>query len=128
MGLPEDFINELQIQEFVVKILYVIGFIRDMVDALCPYIGLPSFLDHHETAGSDPTTPHALSTSASLANELILVVRFSDLLTDPEDCCTLCLSDFDSNDKIRACAMRLPKCGHVFHQSCLDRWIVDLTR
>ncbi|CAA0394681.1 unnamed protein product [Arabidopsis thaliana] len=122
MGLPTDF-KELQIPGYVLKTLYVIGFFRDMVDALCPYIGLPSFLDHNETSRPDPTRL-ALSTSATLANELIPVVRFSDLLTDPEDCCTVCLSDFVSDDKIR----QLPKCGHVFHHRCLDRWIVDCNK
>ncbi|CAD5327587.1 putative transcription factor C2H2 family [Arabidopsis thaliana] len=123
MGLPEDFITELQIPSYILKILYVIGFFRDIVDALCPYIGLPRFLDHNETSAPDPTR-HALSTSASLANELIPVVRFSDLPTDPEDCCTVCLSDFESDDKVR----QLPKCGHVFHHYCLDRWIVDYNK
>lgn len=118
MGLPTDF-KELQIPGYVLKTLYVIGFFRDIVDALCPYIGLPSFLDN-ETSRPDPTR-HAFSTSASLVDKFVPLVRFSDLLTDPEDCCTVCLSDFKSDDKIR----QLPNCRHVFHHRCLDRWIVD---
>lgn len=121
MGLPTDF-RELQIPGYVLKTLYVIGFFRDMVDALCPYIGLPQFLDH-EIPRPDPLVPiqpHN-SRAVSLADEICPVVRFSDIHTDLEDCCTVCLSDFESDDDIR----QLPNCRHVFHHRCLDRWIVD---
>ncbi|VVB07651.1 unnamed protein product [Arabis nemorensis] len=117
MGIPVDF-KELQIPSYVLKTLYVIGFFRDIINALCPYIGLPSFLDH-ETSQPDPTR-HALFKAASLADEISPVVRFSDLRTDLDDCCTVCLSDFVSDDKVR----QLPNCRHVFHRCCLDRWIV----
>ncbi|KAL1195407.1 E3 ubiquitin-protein ligase RHA1B [Cardamine amara subsp. amara] len=119
MGLPTDF-KELQIPGYVIKTLYVIGFFRDILDALCPYFGLPSFLDH--TSGPDPT--YIPSTSSNLVEEFVPVVCFSDVLTDPEDCCTVCLSDFESDDKVR----QLPNCQHVFHHSCLDRWIVDCSK
>ncbi|KAH0890453.1 hypothetical protein HID58_052882 [Brassica napus] len=118
MGLPTDF-KELQIPGYVLKTLYVIGFFRDLVDVLCPYIGLPRFLDH-EILRPDPIRPETLTT-VSLADKISPVVRFSDIQTDLEDCCTVCLSDFESDDNIR----QLPNCRHVFHDHCLDRWIVD---
>ncbi|KAF2610478.1 hypothetical protein F2Q70_00009213 [Brassica cretica] len=118
MGLPTDF-KELQIPGYVLKTLYVIGFFRDLVDVLCPYIGLPRFLDH-EILRADPIRPETLTT-VSLADKISPVVRFSDIQTDLEDCCTVCLSDFESDDNIR----QLPNCRHVFHDHCLDRWIVD---
>lgn len=118
MGLPRS-LQDLQIPGYVLKTLYVIGFFRDIVDALCPYIGLPRFLDH-EHYRPDPTR-RALSTPASLVDKISPVVRFSDLGIDLEDCCTVCLSDFKSPDKIR----QLPNCRHVFHHRCLDPWIVD---
>ncbi|KAH0933476.1 hypothetical protein HID58_010593 [Brassica napus] len=118
MGLPTDF-KELQIPGYVLKTLYVIGFFRDLVDALCPYISLPRFLDH-EIPRPDPIRPETFTT-VSLADKISPVVRFSDIQTDLEDCCTVCLSDFESDDNIR----QLPNCRHVFHDHCLDRWIVD---
>ncbi|XP_010455543.1 PREDICTED: E3 ubiquitin-protein ligase RHA1B-like [Camelina sativa] len=119
MGVVLIGFKDFQIPGYVLKALYVIGFIRDIVDALCPYIVLPSFL-YHDTSHRDPTR-HTLSKSASLADEFVPVVRISDLLTVPDDCCTVCLADFKSDDKVR----KLPKCGHVFHHRCLDRWVVD---
>ncbi|EOA23035.1 hypothetical protein CARUB_v10003803mg [Capsella rubella] len=115
MGLLTDF-KQLQIPGYVIKTLCVIGFFRDIIYALCPYIGLPSFLDHY-TSRPD-TSPKPKSLVEDL--ELVPVVRISDLLTVPDDCCTVCLSDFKPDDMIR----QLPKCGHVFHHRCLDRWIV----
>lgn len=32
--------------------------------------------------------------------------------------CAVCLSDFDEEENVRL----LPKCGHVFHQDCIDMW------
>lgn len=34
--------------------------------------------------------------------------------------CSICLSDFCEGDKIRP----LPGCGHCFHQSCVDLWLL----
>jgi hypothetical protein len=34
--------------------------------------------------------------------------------------CAICLSDFCEGDAIR----RLPRCGHVFHKSCIDLWVL----
>ncbi|KFK32937.1 hypothetical protein AALP_AA6G308500 [Arabis alpina] len=121
MGLPIDF-KDVQIPSYVLKTLYVIGFFRVIINVLCPYFGLPSFLDH-ETSKSDLTQP-AFFSMTSLADAISPVVRFSDLRTDLEDCCTVCLSDFVSDDKVR----QLPNCRHVFHHSCLDRWIVDCSK
>ncbi|KFK32938.1 hypothetical protein AALP_AA6G308600 [Arabis alpina] len=117
MGIPVDF-KEVKIPSYVLKTLYIIGFFRDIINLLCPFFGLPSFLDH-ETSQPDPNQ-HALFSATSLVDAISPVFRFSDLRTDLEDCCTVCLSDFVPDDKVR----QLPNCRHVFHHCCLDRWIV----
>ncbi|CAG7907513.1 unnamed protein product, partial [Brassica rapa] len=117
MGFPTG-IKELEIPEYIFNILYVIGFFRDMINALCPYIGLPHFLDDG-IPRPGPIVPD--NTAMTLAYEVSPVVRFSDLQTDLEDCCTFCLFDFAYDDKVR----QLPNCRHVFHKRCMDRWIVD---
>ncbi|EPS60936.1 hypothetical protein M569_13867, partial [Genlisea aurea] len=33
--------------------------------------------------------------------------------------CTICLADYRNADVIR----RLPKCGHLFHVTCIDPWL-----
>ncbi|BBN03892.1 E3 ubiquitin-protein ligase ATL10/75/76/77/78 [Marchantia polymorpha subsp. ruderalis] len=35
--------------------------------------------------------------------------------------CTICLSDFVENEKVRL----LPKCNHVFHIDCIDMWLLS---
>ncbi|KAG6550717.1 hypothetical protein Mapa_007814 [Marchantia paleacea] len=35
--------------------------------------------------------------------------------------CTICLSDFAENEKVRL----LPKCNHVFHIDCIDMWLLS---
>mmetsp|Transcript_35740 Transcript_35740/g.95787 ORF Transcript_35740/g.95787 Transcript_35740/m.95787 type:complete len:291 (+) Transcript_35740:140-1012(+) len=34
--------------------------------------------------------------------------------------CSICIMPFDPGDKVR----RLPGCGHVFHKSCVDLWLL----
>merc|ERR1719152_70395 len=41
-------------------------------------------------------------------------------LIEAEMHCPICLSDFAASDNIR----QLPGCGHCFHQSCVDLWLI----
>ncbi|KAI3895270.1 hypothetical protein MKX03_030619 [Papaver bracteatum] len=36
-------------------------------------------------------------------------------------CCSICLSDYVSSDITRL----LPDCGHLFHQKCVDPWLLQ---
>ncbi|KAI3955178.1 hypothetical protein MKX01_034207 [Papaver californicum] len=36
-------------------------------------------------------------------------------------CCSICLSDYNSADIARL----LPDCGHLFHQKCVDPWLLQ---
>lgn len=36
-----------------------------------------------------------------------------------EECCSICLETFEENMDVR----KMPKCGHVFHQLCIDAWL-----
>lgn len=40
---------------------------------------------------------------------------------DPETCCAVCLKAFEKQKK-RVFVKKL-KCGHVFHGSCIDKWL-----
>lgn len=70
---------------------------------------LDMFGNGMENRGADERTIHNLPSST--------VTNVSDL---PEDqrCCSICLEDFQNNDKVR----RLP-CLHFFHEDCVDRWL-----
>ncbi|MCD9639536.1 Homeobox protein B-H1 [Datura stramonium] len=64
-----------------------------------------------------PTRPLSCS-PVLLIREILPVVKFSELV-DPPVSCAVCLYEFNGEDKIR----RLPNCRHIFHRSCLDRWM-----
>ncbi|KAI3957765.1 hypothetical protein MKX01_007596 [Papaver californicum] len=36
-------------------------------------------------------------------------------------CCSICLADYNSTDVVRL----LPDCGHLFHQKCVDQWLLQ---
>ncbi|KAI3893072.1 hypothetical protein MKW92_047721 [Papaver armeniacum] len=36
-------------------------------------------------------------------------------------CCSICLADYNSTDITRL----LPDCGHLFHQKCVDPWLLQ---
>ena len=35
-------------------------------------------------------------------------------------CCTICLSDFESGEKVKM----VPQCKHTFHAECLEKWLL----
>lgn len=38
------------------------------------------------------------------------------------DCCPICLEAFSDNDTVKRI-----KCGHVFHSSCIDPWLSEIS-
>ncbi|CAL5439715.1 unnamed protein product [Camellia sinensis] len=90
-----------------------------LISFLFRSLGLGDFLEPDIAWPARPdcsSEPH--SVSAILIRELLPVVQFSDLV-DPPESCAVCLYDFDGGDEIR----RLTNCRHIFHRSCLDRWM-----
>ena len=35
-------------------------------------------------------------------------------------CCSICLADFAKGEQVKV----VPRCGHTFHNSCLEKWLV----
>ncbi|XP_028052631.1 E3 ubiquitin-protein ligase RHA1B-like, partial [Camellia sinensis] len=118
LGFPVGY-TELLLPKLLLHTLSILGFIRKLISFLFRSLGLGDFLepDIAWPARLDCSSePH--SVSAILLRELLPVVQFSDLL-DPPESCAVCLYDFDGGDEIR----RLTNCRHIFHRSCLDRWM-----
>ena len=43
---------------------------------------------------------------------------------NPDTCCAICLKAFEKpNGTTRKKYVKRLKCGHVFHTTCIDRWI-----
>ncbi|KAL3820738.1 hypothetical protein ACJIZ3_006643 [Penstemon smallii] len=54
------------------------------------------------------------------------VSRFQDLdssnkgsIDDEEEMCSICLMEFQNEDLVN----KLPKCGHLFHMECMEKWL-----
>ncbi|CAM6117076.1 unnamed protein product [Calypogeia fissa] len=68
--------------------------------------------DHSAEQGLDATT---------LASLPVLTFKSSENSKPAEVDCTICLSEFTENERLRL----LPKCSHVFHLDCIDMWLLS---
>ncbi|KAM7491427.1 hypothetical protein LguiA_034348 [Lonicera macranthoides] len=118
MGFPVG-CTDLFLPKLFFYTLSLLSVIRTLISLLLSLLGLSHFLDPELSSSTLPDcSPEPRSVSAVLIRELLPVVKFSDLV-DPPGTCAVCLYEFDSSDEIR----RLTNCRHVFHRSCLDRWM-----
>ncbi|XP_047341907.1 brassinosteroid-responsive RING protein 1-like [Impatiens glandulifera] len=123
MGFPVGY-TELLLPKLLLHTLSVLGFIRTLISTIFQSIGFGDFLNPEVTwtnrSEEFPPEPQHKSLSAALIRELLPVVRFSDLEHPPAaESCAVCLYEFDCCDEIR----QLTNCRHIFHRSCLDRWM-----
>lgn len=113
VGCTEVFLPKLYLQT-----LSVLGFIRTLLSSLFCFLGLSDFIET-EPFLTDIKVPDCAPVSVHLIRELLPVMIFHDLVNPPTDSCVVCLYDFETGDEVR----ELKTCRHVFHRSCLDRWM-----
>ncbi|KAI4315447.1 hypothetical protein L6164_028255 [Bauhinia variegata] len=120
MGFPVG-CTEMVFPKLFLHILSMLGFIKKLVSLVFRYLGLHD----HDFLEPDIAWPNRVPEfqffPAMLIREILPVVKFSELLMDldPRDTCAVCLYEFQAHDEIR----RLTNCPHIFHRSCLDRWM-----
>lgn len=122
MGFPVGY-TELLVPKLLFPLFSLFTLLRGLASAVSRSLRL---LEASTTTTPDRSTylsdfefpSHSLS--AALAREALAVTRFS-ALPGPEkpDGCAVCLHEFEAEDEVRLPA----NCCHVFHRSCLDRWI-----
>ncbi|XP_051119459.1 brassinosteroid-responsive RING protein 1-like [Andrographis paniculata] len=118
MGFPVGY-TDIFLPKLLLCLISVLGFTRRFVCALLSLLWIKDFLE--QPAGAAAEEPRT-SVSAALIRELLPVVKFADLAGEMEDApenCAVCLYEFVGDDEIR----RLTNCRHIFHRSCLDRWM-----
>ncbi|XP_073029348.1 brassinosteroid-responsive RING protein 1-like [Primulina eburnea] len=121
MGFPVGY-SDLCIPKTLVYLLTVLVFFRKLLCASLSLLDLRDLLEPQAPQYPSRLEPAAepRSASAALIRELLPVVRFSDLSgMEPPESCAVCLYEFSGDDEIR----RLRNCRHVFHRSCVDRWM-----
>ncbi|XP_021887932.1 E3 ubiquitin-protein ligase RHA1B-like [Carica papaya] len=119
MGFPVGY-TELLLPKLLLHTLSLLGLIRKLISIFFHLLGLPDFHQPDIVSPDSSSLPDSRfhSVSALLVREILPVVSFSELL-DPPESCAVCLYEFEDQDQIR----RLTNCRHIFHQSCLDRWM-----
>ncbi|CAN0841221.1 Brassinosteroid-responsive RING protein 1 [Linum grandiflorum] len=118
MGFPIGY-TDMLLPKFLIHTLSILSFLRQLINTLFRYLGLPDFLEPNISFPDSAGFPGLeRSMSAVLIREILPVVKFSELV-DPPESCAVCLYDFEEEDEIR----NLANCRHVFHRSCLDRWM-----
>ncbi|KAF8380189.1 hypothetical protein HHK36_027671 [Tetracentron sinense] len=122
MGFPVGY-TELFLSKLLLRTLSILVFIRKLISWLFRFVGLGDFLESDISLPDRPThIPEFYSVSAVLIREILPVVKFEDLVSGEghtQDSCAVCLYEFEGQDEIR----RLTNCRHIFHRSCLDRWM-----
>jgi len=125
MGFPAGY-TEVLLPKLLINTLSFFGLLRRLILTLLRVMGLPEFLDPDVdwSTRPDPVSLEAGSVSATLIREMLPVAVFSDIIAgeNPDDLpenCAVCLYEFEERDEIR----RMRNCPHMFHRSCVDRWI-----
>ncbi|KAM7508631.1 hypothetical protein LguiA_019084 [Lonicera macranthoides] len=121
MGFPLGY-TEVFLPKLFIHILSFLGFLRKSISFLFNFLGLSDFLEPNTPLPDTPTRmPEYPPLSAVLIRELLPVVKFEDIADAGElpESCAVCLYEFEGGEEIRW----LANCKHIFHRSCLDRWM-----
>ncbi|XP_050386874.1 brassinosteroid-responsive RING protein 1-like [Argentina anserina] len=123
MGFPVGY-TEVFVPNLFLHTLSLLGFIRSFVISLFQFLGIYDLLDTEAGVWPDARPQQLLpgfQTPASvlLMREFLPVIRFEDIVGEVPESCAVCLHEFDGSDEIRC----LKNCKHIFHRSCLDRWM-----
>jgi len=92
-------------------LLSILGFV------LCLYHHPPLECSHASTIGS--------ADSSEICSIELSMRRYGDLKAnagndgEEVEACSVCLVEFESEDMVS----QLPRCGHVFHMVCIEKWV-----
>lgn len=90
-------------------------------------VAITNYLRNRPANSNDPAAVHDDSKHrrdadrVSLQLEAIPVVAYAPGSShSEEEVCSICLGEYAQGVEVRA----LPKCRHVFHKGCVDRWLL----
>lgn len=116
MGFPVSY-TEISFPKLLFQTIPLLCFIRNLVSSLLHLMGFPDFLEI-DPPFPESQTPVCPPVPAVLVREFLPLMKYRDL-SDPPESCTVCLYELEVGEEIR----KLKNCKHVFHRSCLDRWM-----
>ncbi|CAA3024731.1 RING-H2 finger ATL51-like [Olea europaea subsp. europaea] len=62
---------------------------------------------------------HASTATNSSNSSVQLIIASKHTRESKDDVCAVCLSEFKEGDGVRL----LPECTHIFHVTCIDKWL-----
>ncbi|MCL7027586.1 hypothetical protein MKW94_013040 [Papaver nudicaule] len=119
--------RNLKVPKFILLIFYSLSIINSFISFILQILGFGKVADSEDTTSSQTETHHSVGASADLIRRSLPVVKFKDLILTSEadlhdqDSCAICLCEYEGQDEIRP----LMNCRHIFHGSCLDRWMIN---
>lgn len=72
------------------------------------------------TAAPPPTARQVHDDDDMDEDDQIQIAVPTEMLANPGDSCAICLDTLEENDDVRGLT-----CGHAFHASCLDPWLIN---
>ncbi|KAI3887673.1 hypothetical protein MKX03_010195 [Papaver bracteatum] len=120
-----------KVPTFILLTCYILGIIKSFFSSILQILGFVKFADSEDVI-STHTYPqeeshHSVVASVNLIRRALPSVKFEDLVLAREvdacdqDSCAICLCEYEGQDEIRP----LMNCRHIFHGSCLDRWMIN---
>ncbi|MCL7045326.1 hypothetical protein MKW94_023436 [Papaver nudicaule] len=122
--------RNLKVPKFILLIFYSLSIINSFISFILQILGFGKLVDPEDITTSQTENQQSVVASADLIRRSLPVVKFEDLIltskTDAhdQDSCAICLCDYEGQDEIRP----LMNCRHIFHGSCLDRWMINNQR
>ncbi|CAH2069116.1 unnamed protein product [Thlaspi arvense] len=91
----------------------IVGVIlNDLMREVCSFLDLTRLFSP-ECSGSINKIP---------MDDMLPAIKFEEMSrVNPPESCRICQDEFDGDDQVRC----LRNCVHVFHKTCIDRWIHD---
>ncbi|KNA02964.1 hypothetical protein SOVF_213590 [Spinacia oleracea] len=112
----------LLIMIIIPTVLYSFFFITNcplnLFGFLCGRRGSPADIDNFDQTNKVVEQEEGESTSDKDKNNIELVIDVNSKLGKDEEC-PICLAVFIQGDELR----QLNSCKHLFHRSCIDKWL-----
>ncbi|KAL1213591.1 Brassinosteroid-responsive RING protein 1 [Cardamine amara subsp. amara] len=97
----------------------IVGVImNDFIKRICSFLDLPRFFGLYSSESSGSIA----GTNKIPMDDMLPAINFEEISpVNPPESCRICQDEFNGGDEVRC----LKNCVHVFHKTCIDRWIQD---
>ncbi|KAI3906139.1 hypothetical protein MKW92_004137 [Papaver armeniacum] len=115
-----------KVPNFIVVMCYILSIIKISIIFFLQILSFGKFTDTDEVIYPQAESDQLVVASANLIIAALPAVKFQELIlagqinVHDQDSCAICLCEYEGGDEIKP----LVNCSHIFHGSCLDRWMM----